>query len=65
MPAALRDQPHRLPVHPVLVHYLVRRTWISVLLNGRRFSLRWPWLEQEGRAYSTPLQKSSSTFQSV
>lgn len=36
-------------------HYLARRTWVSVLLNGRRFSLRWPWLEQEGRAYSTAL----------
>jgi glucans biosynthesis protein C len=36
-------------------HYLVRRTWISVLLNGRRFSLRWPWLEPSGRAYSLPM----------
>lgn len=36
-------------------HYLVRRTWLSVLLNGRRFSLRWPWLEPAGRAYSVPM----------
>lgn len=41
-------------------HYLVRRTWNSVLLNGRRFSLRWPWLEQEGRAYSTAMGPSAS-----
>jgi glucan biosynthesis protein C len=27
-------------------HYLVQRTWISVLLNGRRFDLKWPWLER-------------------
>jgi peptidoglycan/LPS O-acetylase OafA/YrhL len=39
----------------VSYHYLARRTWISVLLNGRRFSLRWPWLESGGRAYSVPL----------
>jgi peptidoglycan/LPS O-acetylase OafA/YrhL len=36
-------------------HYLARRTWLSVLLNGRRFSLRWPWLEREGGAYSVPM----------
>lgn len=24
-------------------HYLVQRTWVSVLLNGRRFNLNWPW----------------------
>ncbi len=24
-------------------HYLVRGTWIGVLLNGRRHSLVWPW----------------------
>lgn len=39
----------------VSYHYLVRRTWISVLLNGRRFSMGWPWLEREGRAYSVPM----------
>jgi glucan biosynthesis protein C len=27
-------------------HYLVQRTWISVFLNGRRFDLKWPWLER-------------------
>ena len=36
-------------------HYLVRRTWVSVLLNGRRFSLRWPWLERGDRPYSSPM----------
>ena len=39
----------------VSYHGLVRRTWISVLLNGRRFSMGWPWLEPKGRAYSTPM----------
>ena len=24
-------------------HYLVQRTWVSRLLNGRRFALDWPW----------------------
>lgn len=36
-------------------HYLVRRTWISVLLNGRRFSLSWPWLESERDSYSVSM----------
>jgi peptidoglycan/LPS O-acetylase OafA/YrhL len=36
-------------------HYLARRTWISVLLNGRRFSLRWPWLEDGEGAYSVSM----------
>jgi glucan biosynthesis protein C len=26
-------------------HYGVQSTWISVLLNGRRFDLEWPWLD--------------------
>ena len=26
-------------------HYWVQRTWISQFLNGRRFDLKWPWLE--------------------
>jgi peptidoglycan/LPS O-acetylase OafA/YrhL len=43
----------------VSYHYLVRRTWISVMLNGRRFSLRWPWLEQAGGAYSVPLGRAA------
>lgn len=30
----------------VSYHYLVQRTWVSVFLNGRRFDLRWPWLER-------------------
>lgn len=36
-------------------HYLVRRTWVSVLLNGRRFAMDWPWRERGGRAYSTAM----------
>ncbi len=24
-------------------HYFVQRSWISVLLNGRRFDMAWPW----------------------
>jgi glucans biosynthesis protein C len=43
----------------VSYHYLVRRTWISVLLNGRRFSVGWPWLEPEGRAYSTAMARET------
>jgi len=31
----------------VTYHYAVQKTWISVLLNGRRFNLRWPWLEMK------------------
>jgi glucan biosynthesis protein C len=27
----------------VTYHYAVQRTWVSVLLNGRRFDLKWPW----------------------
>ena len=27
----------------VTYHYLVRKTWVSVFLNGRRFDLDWPW----------------------
>ena len=27
----------------VTYHYLVRKTWISEFLNGRRFDLDWPW----------------------
>lgn len=27
----------------VSYHYLVQRSWVSILLNGRRFNLRWPW----------------------
>jgi surface polysaccharide O-acyltransferase-like enzyme len=30
----------------VSYQYLARTTWISVLLNGKRFSLDWPWLER-------------------
>ena len=33
-------------------HYLARRTWVSVLLNGRRFSAGWPWLTPEGHVSS-------------
>jgi glucan biosynthesis protein C len=36
-------------------HYLVRRTFVSVLLNGRRFSLGWPWLERGDRPYSSSM----------
>ena len=27
----------------VTYHYWVRKTWVSVFLNGRRFDLDWPW----------------------
>lgn len=27
-------------------HYLVQRSWISVLLNGKRFDMDWPWRPQ-------------------
>ena len=30
----------------VTYHYWVQRTWVSQFLNGRRFDLKWPWLEQ-------------------
>ena len=30
----------------VSYQYLARTTWISVLLNGKRFSLDWPWRER-------------------
>ena len=29
-------------------HYLVQKTWISGFLHGRRFDLKWPWLESSG-----------------
>ncbi|MCA1799464.1 MAG: acyltransferase family protein [Xanthomonadaceae bacterium] len=28
-------------------HYLVQRSWISVMLNGRRFDMDWPWRPQK------------------
>jgi peptidoglycan/LPS O-acetylase OafA/YrhL len=31
-------------------HYLVRGTWIGLLLNGRRHSLVWPWREVDNAA---------------
>ncbi len=37
-------------------HYLVRRTWVSVVLNGRRFALRWPWLERNDGPYSSSMK---------
>lgn len=49
----------------VTYHYLVRRTWISVLLNGRRFSMDWPWREPEARAYSTPMAVRSEATQAA
>ena len=33
----------------VSYHYWVQNTRISVLLNGRRFDLKWPWLERRQR----------------
>lgn len=27
-------------------HYLVQRSWVSVLLNGKRFDMAWPWRPQ-------------------
>jgi surface polysaccharide O-acyltransferase-like enzyme len=48
----------------VSYHSLARRTWISVLLNGRRFSLRWPWLEPAGGAYSVPMAPEGSALRS-
>ncbi|MBK5257598.1 MAG: acyltransferase family protein [Vicinamibacteria bacterium] len=48
----------------VSYHYLARRTWISVLLNGRRFSVGWPWLEPEGRAYSTAMGRETDPVRS-
>ena len=27
-------------------HYWVQKTWLSSFLHGRRFDLRWPWLER-------------------
>ena len=26
-------------------HYWVQKTWLSVFLHGRRFDLKWPWLQ--------------------
>jgi surface polysaccharide O-acyltransferase-like enzyme len=43
----------------VSYHYLVRRTWVSVVLNGRRFSVGWPWLEPAGGSYSTAMGQAA------
>ena len=48
----------------VSYHWLVRRTWISVLLNGRRFTMGWPWLEPKGRAYSTAMAQETDPARS-
>lgn len=40
-------------------HHLVRRTWISVLLNGRRFTLGWPWRAPASAGYSLPMEGRS------
>ncbi len=34
-------------------HYWVQKTWISNFLHGRRFDLKWPWLES-GHQYPRP-----------
>jgi glucans biosynthesis protein C len=33
-------------------HYWVQRTWLSVFLNGRRFDMDWPWVDNSGRTKS-------------
>ena len=30
----------------ITYHYVVQKTWISVFLNGKRFSMNWPWQDQ-------------------
>ena len=37
-------------------HYGVQRTWVSVLLNGRRFDLKWPWQDTKSSvtSHATP-----------
>lgn len=41
----------------VSYHYLVQRSWVSVLLNGRRFAMDWPWRPQN--PMRTPIVNAS------
>ena len=41
----------------VTYHYLVQSSWISSLLNGKRFNLDWPW-----RTPSTSPRQSAASF---
>jgi peptidoglycan/LPS O-acetylase OafA/YrhL len=35
----------------VTFHYWVQKTWVSMFLHGRRFSLDWPWREPRLATY--------------
>ncbi|HSG90077.1 MAG TPA: acyltransferase family protein [Pseudomonadales bacterium] len=40
-------------------HYAARRSWISVLLNGKRFHLDWPWRAAPPSASASPAASST------